>query len=151
MFRPTPLNLPSYPLKLKRIKDKVYVFDELRRKSLLLTPEEWVRQHWIHYLHTQKNYPKSLMHIEGGLNLHGLQKRTDLVIYNNQGQKILIAEFKAPDVKINQKTFEQINNYNISHKIPLLLISNGLDHFFCKVNFDNNQYEFLKDLPNYIK
>ncbi len=91
------------------------------------------------------------MHIEGGLNLHGLQKRTDLVIYNNQGQKILIAEFKAPDVKINQKTFEQINNYNISHKIPLLLISNGLDHFFCKVNFDNNQYEFLKDLPNYIK
>ena len=151
MFRPTPLNLPSYPLKLKRIKDKVYVFDELRRKSLLLTPEEWVRQHWIHYLHTQKNYPKSLMQIEGGLNLHGLQKRTDLVIYNNQGQKILIAEFKAPDVKINQKTFEQINNYNIAHKIPLLLISNGLDHFFCKVNFDNNQYEFLKDLPNYIK
>ncbi len=151
MFRPTPLNLPRYPLKLKRIKDKIYVFDELRKKSLLLTPEEWVRQHWIHHLYTQKNYPKSLMHIEGGLNLHGLQKRTDLVIYNNQGQKILIAEFKAPEVKISQRTFEQINNYNMMHKIPLLLVSNGLDHFFCKVNFHNNQYEFLEDLPNYIK
>ncbi|NGM62195.1 type I restriction enzyme HsdR N-terminal domain-containing protein [Sphingobacterium sp. SGG-5] len=150
MFRPTPLNLPSYPLKLKRIKDKVYVFDELRKKILLLTPEEWVRQHWIHYLHTQKNYPKSLMHIEGGLNLHGLQKRTDLVIYNSQGEKILIAEFKAPGVKINEKTFEQINNYNMVHKIPLLLVSNGLDHFFCKINLNNNQYEFLKDLPNYM-
>ena len=151
MFRPTPLNLPPYPLKLKRIKEKIYVFDELRKKDLLLTPEEWVRQHWIQHLHLDKKYPKSLMHIEGGMNLHGQQKRTDLVIFNQQGQKILLAEFKAPDVKINQKTFEQISNYNIRHKIPLLLVSNGIDHFFCRVHFEEQRCEFLQDLPNYIK
>ncbi len=151
MFRPTPLNLPSYPLKLKRIKEKIYVFDELRRKNLLLTPEEWVRQHWIHHLHIYKRYPKSLMHIEGGMVLNGLQKRTDLVIYNKQGQKVLLAEFKAPAVKISPKTFEQISNYNRQHKIPLLLVSNGIEHFFCRINFENNSCEFLQDLPNYIQ
>ncbi|HMR17850.1 MAG TPA: type I restriction enzyme HsdR N-terminal domain-containing protein [Sphingobacterium sp.] len=150
MFKLTRLNLPPYALKLKRIDEKVYVFDELRKKNLLLTPEEWVRQHWIHHLCTHKKYPRALMRIEGGMALQGLQKRTDLVIYNHDGEKILLAEFKAPGVKIGQKTFEQISNYNSQHKIPLLLVSNGLEHYYCRINFKNNSFDFLKDLPNYI-
>lgn len=146
-----PLNLPSYSLKLRRIGEKVYVFDELRKKNLLLTPEEWVRQHWVHHLCVYKKYPKSLMRIEGGMTLQGLQKRTDLVIYDNKGEKILLAEFKAPGVKINQKTFEQISNYNSQHKIPLLLVSNGIEHYYCRINFENNSFDFLEDLPNYIQ
>ena len=151
MFKPTPLNLPPYALKLKRIGEKVYVFDELRKKNLLLTPEEWVRQHWVHHLVNALKYPKSLMKIEGGMALQGLQKRTDLVIYNNYGKKILLAEFKAPEIKITQKTFEQISNYNTKHQIPLLLVSNGLQHFYCHINFDNKMFEFLDELSNYIQ
>lgn len=149
MFRPIPLNLPPTSLKLSRINNKVYIFDELRKKNLVLTPEEWVRQHWVHFLHQHKKYPKSLMKIEGGLILNELQKRSDLVIYNNKGEKIILAEFKAPDVKINTKTFEQISNYNCKHKIPLLLVSNGIEHYFCKVNFEDNSYQFIEDLPLY--
>lgn len=151
MFKPTPLNLPPYALKLKRIGEKVYVFDELRKKNLLLTPEEWVRQHWVHHLVNALKYPKSLMKIEGGMALQGLQKRTDLVIYNNYGKKILLAEFKAPEIKITQKTFEQISNYNTKHQIPLLLVSNGLQHYFCRINFENKTFDFLDELPNYIQ
>ena len=149
MFKPTPLNLPPTTLKLSKIQDKIYVFDVLRKKNLLLTPEEWVRQHWIHYLHNNKNYPKSLMKTEGGLILNDLQKRSDLILFNNKGDKILLAEFKAPHVKITQSTFEQISNYNSIHKIPLLLVSNGLQHYFCRINFEDNSFEFITDLPNY--
>lgn len=150
MFSPIPLNLPPIPLKLSRINSKVYVFDVLRKKNLVLTPEEWVRQHWVHFLHQYKQYPKALMKIEGGLILHEMQKRSDLLIYNNKGEKVLLAEFKAPEIKINEKTFEQISNYNCIHKIPLLLVSNGIDHYFCKVNFEDSTYEFIEDIPNYI-
>lgn len=149
MFSPIPLNLPSTSLKLSRANNKVYIFDELRKKNVVWTPEEWVRQHWVHFLHHYKKYPKSLMKIEGGLILNELQKRSDLIIYNNKGEKVILAEFKAPDVKINAKTFEQISNYNSKHKIPLLLVSNGIEHYFCKINFEDNSYEFIEDLPLY--
>src|SRR5690606_47454 len=94
-------------------------------------------------------YPKPLMQIEGGLKLNTLQKRSDLLIYNNSGQKILLAEFKAPTVKITEKTFHQIANYNSVHKIPLLLISNGLEHYYCRIDFQENKFEFIPELPNY--
>jgi len=149
MFSPIPLNLPPAALKLRQNQNKVYVFDVLRKKELLLTPEEWVRQHWIHFLHVQKSYPLSLMRSEGGLILNDLQKRSDLLIYNNKGEKVLLAEFKAPSVKITASTFEQISNYNSVHKIPLLLVSNGLEHYFCKINFELGTYEFIADLPIY--
>src|SRR5690606_4053529 len=138
MFKGTPLNLPAYPFQLKKENDKVYIFDELRKKYLLVTPEEWVRQHWIQFLINQKGYPKALIQSEGGLRLNNLKKRTDLVVFNNLGERILIAEFKAPLVKITQQTFDQIARYNIIHKVPLLLVSNGIDHFFCKVDFKNS-------------
>lgn len=123
MFKPIPLDLPPCKLQLTQEQEQVYVFDVLRKKRLLLTPEEWVRQHWIHYLHQQKNYPLSLMKTEGGLKLNSLQKRSDLLVYDTTGNKILLAEFKAPTVKISEKTFSQIANYNKIHKIPLLLVS----------------------------
>lgn len=149
MFEPIPLNLPAYPSKITRQVDKLFIFDELRKKNLILTPEEWVRQHWVHYLHTHKSYPKSLMQIEGGLTLNTLRKRSDLLIYNNEGQKILLAEFKAPSVKITEKTFQQIANYNSIHKIPLLLVSNGLEHYYCKIDFELKRFDFLSELPDY--
>lgn len=149
MFEPIPLNLPAYSSRITQKLDKLFIFDELRKKDLVLTPEEWVRQHWVHYLHKHKHYPKALMHIESGLKLNERQKRSDLLIYNNKGEKVLLAEFKAPTVKITEKVFHQIANYNSVHKIPLLVVSNGIAHFYCKIDFDKNTFEFLSDLPDY--
>ncbi|MGO1244795.1 MAG: type I restriction enzyme HsdR N-terminal domain-containing protein [Sphingobacterium sp.] len=149
MFQPIQLNLPSCSSKITRKSNKLYIFDELRKRDLVLTPEEWVRQHWVHYLYTHKGYPKSLMQIEGGLKLNTLQKRSDLLIYNNNGEKILLAEFKAPTVKITENTFHQVANYNSVHRIPLLVVSNGLEHYYCRINFKEKKFEFILDLPNY--
>ncbi|MCY4780214.1 type I restriction enzyme HsdR N-terminal domain-containing protein [Sphingobacterium sp. UT-1RO-CII-1] len=149
MFEPIVLNLPPYPSKISRKLGKLYIFDDLRKKDLVLTPEEWVRQHWVNYLHKFKKYPKSLMQIEGGLSLNTLQKRSDLLIFNNQGEKILLAEFKAPTVKITEKTFSQIANYNTIHKIPLLLVSNGIQHYYCKIDFELQRFDFIEELPDY--
>ena len=146
-FKGIPLNLPPYPFRLKEANNKVYIFDELRKKYLLVTPEEWVRQHWIQYLINQKGYPKNLIQSEGGLKLNHLQKRTDLVIFNRENQRILIAEFKAPRIKITQEVFDQIARYNFIHRVPLLIVSNGLTHFYCKVDFEAGNYEFLQDVP----
>lgn len=143
-----PLSLPQFQAKIFKIEGRLYIYDVLRKKKVVLTPEEWVRQHWIHFLPT-KGYNQSLMSIEGGVILNGLQKRTDLIVYNNKGEKILIAEFKAPHIKITQKVFEQISNYNSVHKIPLLLVSNGITHIYSKVDFKKNTFRFLEELPNY--
>ena len=149
MFTPIPLNLPAYPANIQRDGTKLLIFDELRKKQLVLTPEEWVRQHWINHLIHGKGYPRSLIKIEGGLTLNSLAKRSDLVVYNTQGNKILLAEFKAPTVKISQATFEQIARYNMVYRVPLLLVSNGLQHFYCRIHFDEDRFEFLSDLPEY--
>jgi len=149
MFKPIPLQLPPYPAQLSADQENTYIFDQIRRKNVVLTPEEWVRQHWIAHLHTQKKYPKSLMKIESGIKLNTLQKRSDLLIYNTAGEKILLAEFKAPHVKISQSTFEQIANYNTIYQIPLLLVSNGLQHYYCQVHFDSKSYNFLREIPDY--
>ena len=117
----------------------------------MLTPEEWVRQHLVQYLVLEKNYPRSLIKLEGGLKLNSLKKRTDVVVYNNEGAKILLIECKAPSVKITQKVFDQIARYNIVHKVPLLMVSNGLSHFYCEINFEKNSYQFVEDIPRYVK
>lgn len=149
MFAPIPLNLPPYPLKLQMENDQVFIFDELRKKHLLVTPEEWVRQHWIQHLIHEKGVPKSLMQSEGGLLLNQLRKRTDLVIFSREGQRVAIAEFKAPSVKITQNAFDQIARYNKIHKVPYLLISNGMRHYYCKVNIQDATYQFLEEFPNF--
>lgn len=149
MFDPVQLNLPPYPFKIKLEDETAYIFDEIRKKFLVLTPEEWVRQHLIQYLTGHKHYPRSLIRIEGGLKLNTLQKRTDLLVYNPAGEKILMVECKAPSVKISQETFHQIARYNRIHRVNLLLVSNGLQHFCCAMNMEDGTYKFLTELPDY--
>ncbi|MET3979299.1 hypothetical protein ABIB62_001885 [Mucilaginibacter sp. UYP25] len=144
-----PLNLPPYPFKLTDDNGQLTLFDELRKKNIVLTPEEWVRQHFVQYLMRQKQYPKSLIKLEGGLRLHGMAKRTDIVVFNTAGDKILLVECKAPYVAINQATFDQAARYNMVHKVKLMAVSNGLQHYYCSINHDNETYKFLEELPGY--
>lgn len=149
MFRPVPLQLPPYPLQITTDGQKHYIFDELRKKHLVWTPEEWVRQHWIHHLIQQKHYPKGLIRPESGLKLQGMTRRSDLVVFNTEGEMILLAEFKSPDIPINEAVFDQVSRYNSVYKIPLLLVSNGLTHYCWKIDFEQNTYTFLEELPAY--
>lgn len=151
MFNPITLNLPDYPFKIKQEDETIYIFDDIRKKFLVLTPEEWVRQHFVQYLIREKGYPKTCIRLEGGLKLNSLQKRTDIILFNNSGEKILMVECKAPSVKISQATFDQIARYNIIHKVPLLAVSNGLQHYYCEIDHHNKDYRFLMDLPSYVR
>ena len=149
MFKPIPLNLPPYPFKLSEQDGVIYVFDELRKKKLVLTPEEWVRQHFIQFLILQKKYPKTLIKLEGGLKLNQLQKRTDILIFNKEGKADVLVECKATTVKIDQKVFDQAARYNMIHQVNYLLVSNGLVHYCCKMDYANQTYTFMEELPSY--
>ena len=151
IFEPVPLNFPSYPFKLKQDNLATYIFDEIRKKYLVLTPEEWVRQHVVQFIIREKGYPKSLIKLEGGLKLNSLQKRTDIIVFNKTGEKVLLIECKAPSVKITQKAFDQIARYNLIHKVPLLFVSNGLQHYTCKINIREQNYQFVENLPHFEK
>ncbi len=144
-----PLKLPPYPFKITEDNGKLTLFDDIRKKHILLTPEEWVRQHFVQYLINQKGYPKSLIKLEGGLKLHGKARRTDIVVFNNEGERILLIECKAPSVGIDQKVFDQVARYNMVHKVALLAVSNGLQHYYCRINFESRDYIFIEELPNY--
>lgn len=146
-FVPPVLNFPEYPFRLKREAGTIFIFDEIRKKFLVLTPEEWVRQHVVQYLINEKQFPKSLIQLEGGLKLNTLQKRTDIVIFNRSGERLVIVECKAPQVKITQDVFDQIARYNMVHRAEWLLVSNGLNHYCCRIDFQNNSYSFLPELP----
>ena len=148
-FTPTALNLPQYPFKITLKDTQHFIFDEIRKKHLVLTPEEWVRQHFIQFLIVEKKFPKSLIQIEGGLNLNQLQKRTDIVIFNNKGERIMVIECKAPSVKISQNVFDQAARYNSVHKTRWLVVTNGLMHCYAQINHLEESYIFIKDLPEY--
>lgn len=149
MFDPVALNLPEYPFRIKQESSAMYIFDEIRKKFLLLTPEEWVRQHLVQFLIRDKKYPRSLIKLEGGLKLNSLQKRSDILLFNSSGEKILLVECKAPSVKISQNTFDQIARYNFIHRVKWLLVSNGLQHFCCEIDFEKESYRFVEELPEY--
>jgi len=149
MFVPIPLNLPACSLRIKKENGLNYIFDEIRKKYLVLTPEEWVRQHLVQFLILEKKYPRTLIQLEGGLKLNGMQKRSDILLFNNIGEKILLVECKAPSVKISQDTFDQIARYNFIHKVKWLLVSNGLQHFCCEIDFEKQSYRFVEELPEY--
>jgi hypothetical protein len=144
-----PLDLPPYPFKITDQDGQLILFDIIRKKNIVLTPEEWVRQHFVQYLIHQKHYPKTLIKLEGGLRLHGMSKRTDIVVFNPLGEKILLVECKAPAVAIDQKVFDQVARYNITHKVALLAVSNGLQHYYCRIDVINREYNFIEDLPDY--
>jgi type I site-specific restriction-modification system R (restriction) subunit len=145
-----PLNLPEQPLKT-RVNDhgKSEVFDVIRKKYIVLQPEEWVRQQFIGFLIQHKNYPASLIAIEKGLKVNQLQKRFDAVVFSRNGMPLVLIEFKAPEVKLSEKTFSQVAAYNFKMKVKYLIISNGLKHYCCKMNYDKNSFQFLKDIPEY--
>lgn len=149
-FTPTPLNLPPYPFKITLREEQHFIFDEIRKKHLVLTPEEWVRQHFIHYLIVEKKFPRSLIQIEGGLNLNDRQKRTDIVIFNNLGERIMVIECKAPAIKISQGVFDQASRYNSVHKAKWLVVTNGLKHCYAQINHIESSFHFYEDLPDYI-
>jgi hypothetical protein len=144
-----PLELPPYPFKISDVNGQLTLFDEIRKKHIIITPEEWVRQHFVQYLINQKKYPKTLVKLEGGLRLNGMAKRSDIVVFNPAGEKILMVECKAPSVAINQKVFDQIARYNMTHKVSLLAVTNGLQHYYCSIDFKNQAYKFIEELPAY--
>lgn len=144
-----PLNLPPYPFRITEQGAHLFIFDEIRKKDLVLTPEEWVRQHYIQYLIGFKNYPKGLIKLEGGLTLNGLTKRSDIVVFDRDGRKILLIECKAPGIKITQKVFEQVARYNMVHKVPFIGVTNGLSHYQCHIDFTTQNYRFIEEIPDY--
>ncbi|RXP52335.1 type I restriction enzyme HsdR N-terminal domain-containing protein [Lutibacter sp. HS1-25] len=144
-----PLNLPTYKLRIKSNENKLVIFDIIRKKYVVLTPEEWVRQHLIHYLIEEKKYPISLIAVEKKVTINKLTKRTDILVFDNTGLPNIIVECKAPSVKITQATFDQIARYNLKLTSEFLIVSNGLEHFFCKMDTENECYIFLENIPNY--
>lgn len=149
MFEPTSLNLPRYPFRLKQEGDTMYIFDEIRKKFLILTPEEWVRQHFIQFLIQEKKYPRSLIKLEGGLKLNSLHKRSDILLFNSAGKKIVLVECKASSVKISQSAFDQVARYNAVHRVRFVVVTNGLQHYCAEIDFENESYKFLVELPEY--
>ncbi len=116
---------------------------------MVLQPEEWVRQHLVHYLIFEKKYPKSLINVEKQLEINGLKKRYDIVVFNSDGSIEILVECKAPKISISQTTFNQIARYNMNLKANHLMVTNGLEHFYCKMDFEKEKYTFLKDIPDF--
>ena len=125
------------------------IFDRLRGKFVALTPEEWVRQHFVAFLIDHKGYPAGLMANEVALSLNGTSRRSDSVVYDHSAKPLVIIEYKAPSVRISQKTFDQIIRYNMVFQAPYLIVSNGLNHYCCHIDFENRSYKFLPDIPSY--
>lgn len=125
------------------------IFDNLRKKYMVLTPEEWVRQHYVQFLIEEKKYPTTLIAIEKQLTINNRKKRTDILIFNAEGKPDIIVECKAPQIKITQDTFDQIARYNLKLQANYLIVTNGLEHFYCKMDFENETYIFLKEIPDY--
>ena len=143
------LNFPVYSFRFKNSENKVAIFDEIRKKFILLTPEEWVRQHTIQFLLNENQYPKSYINVEKLIKINDLSKRYDVVVFQPNGEIFLLIECKAPEVPISQNTFDQIARYNLVLKAKYLMVTNGLNHYFCQMDFENEKYDFLKELPEY--
>lgn len=125
------------------------ILDPVRRKFVKLTPEEWVRQNFIQYLVNAGKYPAGLMKVETMFSLNKLKRRTDILIHNRSGEPVMIVECKEPDVKIDDKVFDQIVNYNMEFKVPYIVVTNGIDHYACKIDHQKKTWEFLLTLPLY--
>jgi hypothetical protein len=143
------LNFPTYSFRFKNSENKVAIFDEIRKKFILLTPEEWVRQHTVQFLLQDKKFPKSYINVEKLIKINDLSKRYDIVVFQPNGEIYLLIECKAPEVPISQNTFDQIARYNLVLKAKYLMVTNGLNHYFCQMDFENKKYIFLNELPAY--
>jgi|TARA_B110000908_G_scaffold39987_1_gene48558 hypothetical protein len=142
------LNFPNYTFKIKNIENEDYIFDEIRKKYIKLTKEEWVRQNCVNFLVKEKKFPQVLINVEKTLKINKLSKRYDIVVYNSDGSIKLLVECKSPEIKITQKTFDQIAIYNMSLKADLLMVTNGINHYYCKIDYKNQCYKFINDIYN---
>jgi hypothetical protein len=143
------LNFPTYSFRFKNSENKVAIFDEIRKKFVILTPEEWVRQHVVRYLLEEKKYSKSYINVEKMITINGMTKRYDIVVFHPDGSIFVLIECKAPEVNITQNVFDQIARYNMVLHANYLMVTNGLHHYFCQMDFESEQYNFLRDLPEY--
>ena len=143
------LNLPPYEIKIRETDGRRTILDILRRKYVALTPEEWVRQHFVHFLIEQKGYPATLLANEVQLNVGNKLLRADSVLYGSDLHPRMIIEYKAPTVSITQKVFDQISVYNMLLKVDYLVVSNGISHYVCKMNYENQKYFLLREIPEY--
>ena len=143
------LNLPEYEINVVERDGKRMIFDFLRRKYVALTPEEWVRQHFTHFLVSQKGYPKTLLANEAQLQIGDKHLRCDTVLYNKEMQPLMIVEYKAPQIQLQQKTFDQIAAYNLLLHADFLVVSNGLEHYCCQMVYEQRTYRFLTEIPDY--
>jgi len=145
------LNLPTFEAKIKEDGGKAKIFDILRRKYVALTPEEWVRQHFVHYLVEHLGYPQSLLANEVNIRVGSTSKRCDTVLYGRDLKPLLVAEYKSPQVKITQDVFDQITRYNMRLHVSYLVVSNGLEHYCCRVDYPARTYHFLESIPAYAE
>lgn len=143
------LTIPQYPFKTGLSNGKPWIYDAFRKKEVALTPEEWVRQHFMAWLVLEHHYPMALIALEVSLSLHQMQKRCDALIYGPSGKPIAMVECKAPSVKISQDTFDQIARYNLVFKVDFLFVSNGLEHYACRYNYQTQQFDFIEHIPSY--
>lgn len=143
------LNLPSFDAKIRKNGSLMEIYDPLRRKFIALTPEEWVRQHFVNWLISDKEYPTSLMANEAGIKLNSLTRRCDTVVYNQHLDPLMIIEYKESNISITQDVFDQVVRYNTVLKVPYIVVSNGVNHYCCKMNYEKQSYDFLTDIPNY--
>lgn len=143
------LNLPSFDYQLSEEETKIRIFDVIRKKYVTLTPEEWVRQHFVHFLIVQKRYPRALIRIEGGLTYNRLSKRTDIVVFDRFGKPFLVVECKRPDQVIDEKVLSQLSTYNATIHAPYAAVTNGMQHFFFKFDWVLRKHQVLDELPEY--
>ena len=141
------LNLPEYQFKFKHKGERTEIFDAIRKRFVTLTPEEWVRQNFLQFLIKEKKFPSSLIAIETGLKYNQLQKRADVLAYNKLGLPYLMVECKAPSVMVTQNAFDQVARYNMVFKVRYLVVTNGINHFCCEMNYDENTYSYLETIP----
>ncbi len=143
------LNLPQYEIKIANRNGRTCILDTLRRRYVSLTPEEWVRQHFVHFLTGHKGYPPSLMANEVELRVGDKRLRCDSILYNKEAQPVMLIEYKAPTVALTQRVFDQITVYNMLLHVDYLIVSNGLQHYCCRMDYDKRTYTFLRDIPEY--
>jgi hypothetical protein len=145
----TSLNLPPFDYKLKKAEGKLWIFDIIRKKYIVLTPEEWVRQHFVHLLIEQKKYPRSLIRVEGGLKYNKLQKRSDVLVFNREGAAWMLIECKAPEIRLTENSVFQASVYNATLRAEYVVVSNGLSHLYAKVDWENGTTFWINDLPDF--
>ena len=145
------LNFSAYDFRFKNSENKVHIFDVIRKKFVVLQPEEWVRQHVVHYLIVEKKYPKSLINVEKQLTIGTIRKRYDVVVFESDGSIAILVECKAPSIKIDQDVFDQTARYNLQLKASHLMVTNGLEHYYCKMDYAKEKYRFLQAIPDFSR